>query len=235
MRSTLHAGFSDPDPHRATEVSIVVPVCNEAEAIRPMYQRLHTVLAASGLRYEVLFIGHGSTDQTARALSAVIGHDPFASARFLVRGTSKESALTEGLARAAGQAVIIMDADLRDPPECIPHMLTAWHAGAEVVRMRPRPYTKGTLLRRLGRRCVDHTLNAVGMAALPENRIDFMLFSRKAAEALSLVVERKRDMARLFDWMGLTQKTIDYERAPQTVVLSRSRIRNTVRSHTISL
>src|SRR3546814_16319379 len=69
-------------------------------------------------------------------------------------GTSKESALTEGMARAAGQAVIIMDADLRDPPECIPHMLTAWHAGAEVVRMRPRPYTKGTLL---GRRSEEHT------------------------------------------------------------------------------
>src|SRR3546814_16391077 len=104
-----------------------------------MYQRLQTVLAASGLRYEVLFIGHGSTDQTARALSAVIGHDPFASARFLARGTSKESALTEGMAREAGQAVLIMDADLRDPPECIPQLLLAWQAGAEIVRILPRP------------------------------------------------------------------------------------------------
>src|SRR3546814_19459257 len=96
MRSTLHAGFSDPDSHQATELSIVVPVCNEAEAIRPMYQRLHTVLAASGLRYEVLFIGHGSTDQTARALSAVIGHDPFASTRFLARGTRDRKGVVSG-------------------------------------------------------------------------------------------------------------------------------------------
>ncbi|MDN5844057.1 MAG: glycosyltransferase family 2 protein [Alcaligenaceae bacterium] len=215
MNTRTHAEFSDFDSAGPVELSIVLTLCNGAGAVHPMHQRLTAVMAAQGIRYELLFINDGSTDSTAGILSTIAAEDPHTRTLSLTRHAGRESALATGLARATGQAVIIMDADLCDPPEYIPQMLAAWRAGTDVVRMRPCRNTRRPMLARLGARCLDHTLDAIGVAPLPENRIDFMLFNRKAVDALSLAIERKRDMARLFNWMGLKQTTIDYERAPR--------------------
>lgn len=226
MNTRTQAEFSDSQPIRPVELSIVLTLRNGAGSIRLMHRRLTAVMTVLGIDYELLFINDGSTDSTAGILSTMAAEDPHTHALSLTRHFGQELALSTGLAQAAGQAVIIMDADLRDPPEHIPQMLAAWRAGADVVRMRPCKNMRGPMLARLGRRCLDHTLNAIGLAALPENRIDFMLFSRKAADALSLVIERKRDMVRLFDWMGLTQTSIAYERAPRSMSASQdARIR----------
>ena len=233
MNPATLAEYSGADSSARIELSIVLPVRNLAEIIGQTHKRLKAVLVALGIRHELLFVDRGSTDGTGRILSAIAASDPCSRILFLAGGSSKESALFEGLAQTVGQATVIMDADLRDPPECIPQMLAARQAGAEVVRMRARLGTEGPLFQRIGRRCLDHILDAIGAATLPENRIDFMLFSRRAADALPLVIEREHDMVRLFDWMGLRQQTLDYTRAARTAHPARGRLRNFVRSHII--
>src|SRR5690606_13848293 len=122
------AAYSD----EGVELSVVLPLYDEAEAVRLTYRRLKAVMASMEISHELLFVDDGSRDGTAAALSGMALGDPSVTAVFLAGHYGKESALAAGLAQARGRAVIIMDADLQDPPELIPRMLAAWREGAEV-------------------------------------------------------------------------------------------------------
>jgi len=197
------------------ELSVILPVYDEAEVIHLVYRRLKAVISLMGISHELLFVDDGSRDGTEDVLSHLAQDDSCVTIVFLTRHFGKESALMAGLAQSAGQAVIIMDADLQDPPELIPHMWSAWRDGADVVWMRRRIGPGQSRLEYYGAQCLNRMLDAASKADILDGDMDFMLYSRKAATTLGLVSYRKHHMKPMFIWMGFRQAEIDYARQPR--------------------
>lgn len=205
---------------RPVEVSIVLPLYNEVDVVGLLYQRLTMTMAAWGASYELLFVDDGSFDGTWEKLSEIATLDPAVRLTRFTSRKGKEAALRSGLAEALGQAVIIMGADLQDPPELIPRMLITWRHGAEAVLMRPKP-AGAPPVARVGRRFIDYLVQFIAGVDLPEHRVDFMLYDRKVLTALNLTIDRKRYMKAIFSWMGVRLAVIDYERARRITPKSR--------------
>nr|WP_255772798.1 glycosyltransferase family 2 protein [Paracandidimonas lactea] len=196
-------------------MSVVIPLYNEHEVIVQMHERLTAVLVNLGIPYELVLVDDGSRDGTPHAMSELAQEDPAVTAVFLSRNFGKEAALTAGLEHAAGDAVIIMDADLQDPPELIPKMLQAWKEGADVVCMRRRSRAGETWLKRLSAHHFYRVLNAISDVDIPPDTGDFRLLSRKAVYAINQLNERNRYMKGLFAWIGLPTTVIEYDRMPR--------------------
>lgn len=203
--------------HRDSEIklSVVIPLYNEHAVIGMMHERLTTVLVNLGISYELVLVDDGSRDGTPRTMSRLAQKDPAVTAVFLSRNFGKEAALTAGLEHAAGNAIIIMDADLQDPPELFPEMLRAWENGADVVCMRRRSRAGETWFKRFSAHCFYRLLNAVSEMDIPPDTGDFRLLSRKAVYALKQLNERNRYMKGLFAWIGLPTTFIEYDRMPR--------------------
>lgn len=197
------------------KLSIVIPIYNECEVFGLMYERLSAILSGLGTSYELVLVDDGSRDGTPKMLRALAHEDPAVTAIFLSRNFGKESALTAGLEHAAGDAVIIMDADLQDPPELIPEMLRAWREGADVVCMRRRSRAGEAWFKRVSAHCFYRILNAISEVDIPADTGDFRLLSRKAVDALGRLNERNRYMKGLFAWIGLPTTFIEYDRMPR--------------------
>lgn len=199
----------------ATELSVVIPLYNEYEVVPAMYQRLTTVLKSLKISYELVWVDDGSRDGTPNLINKLAATDPAITAVFLSRNFGKEAALTAGLQHAAGSAVIIMDADLQDPPELIPQMLKAWKAGADVVCMRRRSRSGESWFKRFSAHHFYRLLNSISDVEIPPDTGDFRLLSRKAVNALTQLNERNRYMKGLFAWVGFPTTFIEYDRAPR--------------------
>ncbi|NYT79099.1 glycosyltransferase family 2 protein [Alcaligenaceae bacterium] len=200
---------------RKVEVSIVVPLYNEHEVITMMHERLTAVLISLGVCYELVLVDDGSRDGTPHMMNSLAKKDPCVTAVFLSRNFGKEAALTAGLEHATGKAVIIMDADLQDPPELIPQMLKAWKDGADVVCMRRRSRAGETWFKRYSAHQFYRVLNAISDVDIPADTGDFRLLSRKAVDMLKQLNERNRYMKGLFAWIGLPTTVIEYDRMPR--------------------
>lgn len=198
------------------DLTVVLPMFNEEDVVEQMYRCLKTVAERLDMSYELLFVDDGSSDSTAAVIREISLTDACVGGIFLSRHFGKEAALTAGLEQARGRAVIIMDGDLQDPPELIPYMLSARREGADVVRMRAVDKKNNSSIRLIGRSLLCRLVGADPLCPMPEHRIDFMLYSRRAVSVLGLVVNRKRYMNEAFEWAGLRQTMIDYERQPRT-------------------
>jgi len=212
---------AEADGDQGVELSVILPVYDEADVLQPMYRRLKAAISSMGIRCELLFIDDGSRDHSSSVLADIVRGDPAVTAVILKRHFGKESALSAGLAQSGGRAVVIMDADLQDPPELLPAMLAAWRQGADAVLMRRKPPAGRSMLERARGRCLNHILNAVGDIDMPEDSTDFMLYSRRAVAALDLVTHRKRYMKPMFAWAGLRTAMIEYERQPRAAGASK--------------
>ncbi|MDN5843045.1 MAG: glycosyltransferase family 2 protein [Alcaligenaceae bacterium] len=214
--NALSEPWHPEDPNVGTVVlSVVIPLYNEHEVIGLMYERLTSILRDLDLGYELVLVDDGSQDGTPIAMEGLAGRDPAVTAVFLSRNFGKEAALTAGLAQATGEAVIVMDADLQDPPELIPEMLNAWRRGADVVGMRRRSRAGETWFKRVSAHCFYRILNAMSDVDIPTDMGDFRLLSRKAVDALAQLNERNRYMKGLFAWIGMPTEIIEYDRAPR--------------------
>ncbi len=205
----------EPSGDAAVTLSVVVPLYNEYEVIDMLYERLSAILATLGVSWELVLVDDGSRDGTPRKMENLAREHRSVTAVFLSRNFGKEAALTAGLDYARGQAVIIMDADLQDPPELIPQMLAAWRDGADVVCMRRRSRAGESWFKRYSAHRFYRLLNAISDVEIPEDTGDFRLLSRKAVDALSCLNERKRYMKGLFAWIGLPTTVIEYDRMPR--------------------
>ena len=201
--------------NRKVELSIVIPLYNEHEVITAMYERVTAVLAILAIPYELVLVDDGSRDGTPIMMNRLAEADPSVIAVFLSRNFGKEAALTAGLDHATGNAVIIMDADLQDPPELIPEMLQAWKAGVDVVCMRRRSRAGESWFKRYSARRFYRVLNAISDVDIPVDTGDFRLLSRKAVDAMKQLNERNRYMKGLFAWIGLPTSIIEYDRMPR--------------------
>jgi glycosyltransferase involved in cell wall biosynthesis len=193
-------------------LSVLVPVFNEQDVVASFHRRLSAVLADAGVTYEVIYVDDGSTDRTPQILKGLQLTQPMTSVVRLSRNFGKEAAMTAGLLLARGDAVVIIDADLQDPPEQIPAMLRAWQAGSDVVNLRRRRREGETLWKLATASAFYRFIDWISDTPIARDVGDFRLFSRRAVDALNQLPERGRFMKGLFAWIGYPQVTIDYDR-----------------------
>jgi glycosyltransferase involved in cell wall biosynthesis len=194
-------------------VSIIVPVFNEAEVLHETWSRLSDVMQTSGFRYEIVFVNDGSSDNSEQILEDIFARDPSTSCINLSRNFGKEYALTAGLDLVSGDAVVMIDADLQDPPELIPDMLKEWQTGFDVITMRRVSRDGETVVKRSSAWLFYRLLNRISDVPIPPDTGDFRLLSGQAVRAVRNLPERVRYMKGIFAWVGYRQKEITYERS----------------------
>ncbi|AOY89212.1 glycosyltransferase [Marinobacter salinus] len=193
-------------------LSIVIPVHNEAAVIPILLDRLDTVIATLESPVELVFVDDGSTDNSVALLLA--GQDHLARIRVLrlSRNFGKEAAVSAGLREARGDAVILIDADLQDPPELIPRMVTEWQKGADVVLMKRRSRAGESWLKRLTASLFYRLINHISDSPIPVDTGDFRLMSRRTIDALNKLPERNRYLKGMFAWVGMPTVTLEFDR-----------------------
>jgi len=213
-------GAGSPD---ACTLSVIVPVYNEEAVLPAFHRRLLAAVADTVGGFEVIYVDDGSSDGTGSVLTQFRALDARTGILRLSRNFGKEQAMSAGLHRARGAATVVIDADLQDPPELIPSMLSAWRAGADVVNMRRRRRAGEHWLKRTTAHSFYRIINRLSDVPIPVDTGDFRLLSRRAVNALNDLPERNRFMKGLFAWIGFTQRTIDYDREPRAAGSSKWR------------
>jgi polyisoprenyl-phosphate glycosyltransferase len=194
-------------------ISIVVPAFNEADGISEFNRRLSEVRAKLREKSEVIYVNDGSRDHTLAILRLLRERDPTISIVNLSRNFGKEIALTAGLDQSRGDAIIVIDADLQDPPELIPTLIERWREGdADVVFARRCSRAGESWLKKATAYCFYRVINALSRHTVPLDTGDFRLLSRRAADAVRMLRERHRFMKGLFAWIGYRQVAVPYER-----------------------
>jgi polyisoprenyl-phosphate glycosyltransferase len=203
------------------ELSVIVPVFNEDKVIGLFHERLIAVLSTCVESFEVVYVDDGSSDGTADILEALKKSDSSVGIARLSRNFGKERAMTAGLELAIGDAAVILDVDLQDPPELIPSMLQAWRAGADVVNMQRDGREGETALKKTTAHFFYRIINSLSDVAIPNDVGDFRLFSRRTIDALNRLPESNRFMKGLFAWVGFPQITLKYRRQARAAGVSK--------------
>lgn len=198
-----------------TDLTVVVPAYNEADGLPEFHRRLHAVLAALGVVSRVLYVDDGSRDSTWEAITALALADDTVDALRLSRNFGKEAALTAGLDCCDADAVVVIDADLQDPPEVIPQLITAWRAGHDVVYATRDAREGDGAVKRFTAAAFYRAMGRISDTPIPRNTGDFRLLSRRAVLALRQLRERQRFMKGLFTWIGYPQIAVHYRREPR--------------------
>ena len=214
-----------PRASRWPELSVVVPVHNEAENLRPLVERLRSVLARAVSSWEIVFVDDGSRDATLQTIRELNAADPRISAVSFSRNFGKEIAIAAGLDHAFGDAVVIMDADLQHPPEVIPAFLEKWHEGFLNVYGQRTDRTGETRLKRNFAKAFYRIFSQFGETDLPEGAGDFRLLDRKAVDALRALPERARFSKGLYAWVGFRSIGVPFEVAEREHGQSKFRFR----------
>jgi len=196
-------------------LSILVPVYNEREVLPLAFERISQVMAATGLSYEVVFVDDGSRDGSSLYLVQLASEHANICSVQLSRNFGKEAAMSAGLHYCRGEATVILDADLQDPPELIGQMVEAWRAGADVVAMRRKNRLGETWPKRASAHVYYRVLNYLSDINIPADIGDFRLISARVVKALCALPERVRYMKGLFAWVGYPTTVIDYVRDPR--------------------
>ncbi len=194
------------------ELSIVVPVHNEAAVLDRFFTRLMPVLDGLGTSYEIICVNDGSTDDSLVLLLKYRERLPAMRILSLSRNFGKDIALSAGLDRARGAAVIPIDCDLQDPPELIGQMIAKWREGYDVVYAMRRLRKGETWLKRTTAKLFYQVYNRITDVPIPRDTGDFRLLDRRVVDALGRLPERTRFMKGLFAWVGFRQTALDYER-----------------------
>ncbi len=197
-------------------ISVVVPAHNEEKVLAELHGRLRAVFdGLHGVEAEFVFVNDGSTDGTLRILEELQREDPAVAYVDLSRGFGKEIALSAGLDHATGDAVILIDADLQDPPELIPTFIDHWRQGYDVVYGKRIRRDGETALKKATAYLFYRLIRRVSKTQIPQDTGDFRLLSRRAVDALRQLPEHHRFMKGLFAWIGYPQKAVPYVREPR--------------------
>lgn len=208
MDTDVHPACEPPQP---PTISVVVPVCDEEDNLVPLHARLSAVLDATGLPAEILFVNDGSTDRTPLLLDGLLHQDSRLVVLHLSRNFGHQAAVWAGIEAARGQAVIVMDGDLQDPPELIPQFLDRWQDGHDVVYAVRRRRKEG-IFKRACYHVFYRILNRISEIDIPLDSGDFSLMDRRVVEALRSLPERRRFIRGLRTFVGFRQIGLPYER-----------------------
>jgi glycosyltransferase involved in cell wall biosynthesis len=198
------------------EFSVVVPAFNEAMGVTAFHQRLAAAMAPLG-SWEAIYVDDGSDDTTRETIELLRFDDQRVGLISLSRNFGKEIATTAGLDHARGEVVIVIDADLQDPPEVIPELVAAWRLGFDMVCARRRARDGETLFKKLTAHVFYRLMRHTGRVKLPRDTGDFRLMSRRVVDAIRQLREQHRFMKGLFAWVGFPTTTVLYDRAPRHV------------------
>lgn len=194
-------------------MTVVVPAFNEGAGLQALHQRLAAVLdGMTDIDAGVLYVDDGSADDTWQVMQGLAGQDARVELLRLSRNFGKELALTAGLDHARGDAVVVIDADLQDPPELIPTFVRHWREGYDVVYGTRADRAGESLAKKVTARLFYRILGRLSATPIPHDTGDFRLLSRRAVDALGGLRERQRFMKGLFAWVGFPQKAVVYHR-----------------------
>ncbi|MGA0040550.1 MAG: glycosyltransferase family 2 protein [Pirellulales bacterium] len=193
-------------------LSIVIPCHNEAEIIRATHRRLSQVLPTTGMDYEVIYVDDGSRDRTLLELEKIAAADPHVTVVELSRNFGQQAAMSVGLSEARGDATVILDADLQDPPEVISMMITRWRAGADVVYGQRRSRDGETFFKLVTASLFHRLFRKLVPYRMPVDTGDFKLLDRAVVQAICDLPEKRRYMRTLVAWTGFKQEPVLYDR-----------------------
>ena len=203
------AAPSSPPP---VAVSVVVPLFNEQENLGELHRRLTVSLGGQELEYELVFVNDGSRDATSSMLEEIQNKDPRVCVVSLSRNFGHQAAISAGIDHATGEAVILMDGDLQDPPEVLAQFIATWRQGNDVV-YAIRTKRKEGLFKRACYATFYRVMRATSSLDIPLDSGDFCLMDRKVVEALKALPERNRFVRGLRTFVGFKQTGLAYERA----------------------
>lgn len=192
------------------ELSVVVPVYNEAENLEALLKALGPILEAETASWECVFVDDGSTDASLEILRRMRARDPRVRFVSLSRNFGHQVALTAGMDHARGKAVLSMDADLQHPPELIPEMIRRWREGNDVVYSVRRYGDGAGFLKRVTSGFFYWLIRKVSRVDIHPDAADFRLLSRRAADSLISLRERDRFLRGLVSWIGFRQIAVPY-------------------------
>lgn len=192
--------------------TVIIPVYNEEAVLPETYRRLTQVMETTDGNYELLFVNDGSQDRTAEIIEGFALKDDCVKLLNFSRNFGHQIAITAGMDHARGEAIVIIDADLQDPPELIPLMIEKWQEGYEVVYAK-RSQRKGeSLFKKWTAALFYRTLHAMTEVDIPLDTGDFRLIDRTVRDALQGIREKNRFVRGLVSWTGFRQTAIEYIR-----------------------
>ncbi|NRD76687.1 glycosyltransferase family 2 protein [Bacillus sp. BRMEA1] len=193
-------------------ISIVVPMYFEEEVAEECYNRLKAVMDAHQMNYEFVFVNDGSTDRTLEILQTIAENDFRAKIIDFSRNFGHQTAVTAGIDFANGDAIVVIDADLQDPPELIPVLVAKWREGYDVVYAKRKTRKGETWFKLLTAKYFYQFLNYMSDIDIPKDTGDFRIIDRSVAEVFKRMTERNRFVRGMISWIGFRQTYIEYER-----------------------
>ena len=200
---------------------------DEQDNARAFYERV--VAAVGGLDLEIVIVDDGSQDETPHILDALAAEDPRVKVITLARNFGHQAALTAGLEHAEGDAVVMMDADLQDPPELIPRMLERWMSGADVVYAVRETRAGETAVKLWTAHAFYRLFKRFAQIDLPLDAGDFRLMDRRPLNAMLCMPERNRFLRGMSVWVGFNQTAVTYQRDPRGAGQTKFTLRRMVR------
>jgi len=193
------------------KISAVIACYNDAKAIPYMYQRLTNIFRKIGVDYEIIFVNDGSPDDTEKVLFDIVQNDPNVVAVNHARNFNSQMAFTSGMDIATGDAVVLLDGDLQDPPEIIEHFYEKWIDGFDVV-YGVRAKREAPVLMQIAYKLFYYIFHKLSYIKIPLNAGDFSLMDRKVVEIMKSFPERDRFLRGLRAWSGFRQTGVPYLR-----------------------
>ena len=192
--------------------SVVVPMYNEEAVAKECYMRLTAVMQSLQERYELIFVNDGSRDKTAEMIKEYCKKDASVRLISFSRNFGHQAAISAGIDKSLGQAVILIDADLQDPPEVIPEMIAKWKEGYDVVYGRRAKRKGESAFKRITAKLFYRFLAAQTDVSIPLDTGDFRLMDRKVCDVLTSLTEKNRYMRGLVSFVGFRQTGVSYVR-----------------------
>ena len=202
-------------------ISIVIPCYNEQEVIQEAHSRLVAVLNNLNLEFELVYVDDGSQDRTVEILREIQYDNERVKVIFLSRNFGHQMAVTAGLDHTSGDAVVLIDADLQDPPEIIKDMIFQWFQGYDVVYGVRTDRQGETAFKLWSAKAFYRVMNYMSDVTIPIDTGDFRLIDRRVVEALKMMPERDRFLRGMVSWVGFHQIAIPYQRSPRLAGVSK--------------
>ncbi len=195
------------------KVSVVIPMYYEEEVAEECYKRVKGVLTSlENYDHEIIFINDGSKDKTLEILEEIASKDEKIKVVSFSRNFGHQCAVTAGIKYVTGDAIVIIDADLQDPPELIPEMLKYWENGYEVIYGKRKSREGESGFKLFTAKMFYKTLNALSDVEIPKDTGDFRLVDRKVIDVVNSLPEHNKFLRGLFSWVGFNQTPFEYER-----------------------
>jgi len=194
------------------QYSIIVPLYNEEEVIGESYKRIKAVMEETKEVYEVIFINDGSRDQTEHLAKEICSKDPNIKLINFSRNFGHQPAITAGMRESSGEAIIIIDADLQDPPSVMLKMIEKWKEGYDVVYGKRIKRSGETFFKKMTAKMYYRLLTRITDVKIPVDVGDFRLIDRSVCNALNDLPERNRYVRGLVSWVGYKQTFVEFER-----------------------